>query len=70
MHTMLFTRLSFAILIAAAGCNSPTSPNDASTVQPHGRLSGIVTIGREQCHHLAAAVQECLAFPAVCPGHA
>src|SRR5438105_14712407 len=45
MHTMLFTRLSFAILIAAAGCNSPTSPNDASTVQPHGRLSGIVTIG-------------------------
>jgi len=42
---MLFTRLSFAILIAAAGCNSPTSPNDASTVQPHGRLSGIVTIG-------------------------
>src|ERR1041385_4041988 len=35
-----------ALLVAAAACNSPTAPdNQPSTVQPHGRLAGTVTIG-------------------------
>jgi hypothetical protein len=38
-------RLAFLLLIAAACCHSPTSPNDALVEQPHGRLAGIVTIG-------------------------
>src|SRR6059058_1975426 len=38
-------RIAILLLIAAAACHSPTSPNDALTDQPHGRLSGVVTIG-------------------------
>jgi hypothetical protein len=34
------------LLVSAAACHSPTAPeNQPSTAQPHGRLSGTVTIG-------------------------
>jgi hypothetical protein len=38
-------RLAFFLLITAAACHSPTSPNDMLVEQPHGRLAGTVTIG-------------------------
>lgn len=38
-------RIACLLLIAAAACHSPTSPNDDLAQQPHGRLAGIVTIG-------------------------
>jgi hypothetical protein len=38
-------RIAILLLIAAAACHSPTSPNEALTEQPHGRLAGTVTIG-------------------------
>src|SRR5947209_20423601 len=40
-------RIAIAVLlVAAAACHSPTAPdNQPSTAQPHGRLSGTVTIG-------------------------
>ena len=43
---MKFPRLLFiALALAAAACHSPTSPNDELVQPPHGRLSGLVTIG-------------------------
>lgn len=46
MHRMFIRRyLILALSAALIGCNSPTSPNDAVTDQPHGRLTGTVTIG-------------------------
>ena len=38
-------RVALVALIAATGCSSPTSPSSDPSSQPHGRLSGIVTIG-------------------------
>ena len=35
----------FLLLIAAAACHSPTSPNDELVQLPHGRLAGTVMIG-------------------------
>lgn len=37
--------LLLAFAAAAVACHSPTSPADDLTSQPHGRLSGTVTIG-------------------------
>jgi hypothetical protein len=33
------------LIVFAAGCHSPTSPDEGNTPAQHGRLSGIVTIG-------------------------
>jgi hypothetical protein len=33
------------LILLAAGCHSPTSPNEGTTPAQHGRLSGIVSIG-------------------------
>ena len=37
-------RAAFLLVLFAATCHSPSSPEDPST-RPHGRLSGLVTIG-------------------------
>ncbi len=37
-------RFAVLLLMAAASCHSPTSPEDPSS-KPHGRLSGLVKIG-------------------------
>ena len=34
-----------AVIVALAACHSPSDPNDDLASQPHGRLSGTVTIG-------------------------
>ena len=40
----LLRRVTLLILLFAAACASPTSPEDPSS-RPHGRLSGLVKIG-------------------------
>ena len=40
----LLRRVTLLILLFAAACHSPTSPEDPSS-RPHGRLSGLVKIG-------------------------
>ena len=46
MHKMQPRRYLLLVLCAALiGCSSPTSPDDPVTSQPHGRLTGTVTIG-------------------------
>ena len=45
MHGMPRLRHLLLFALIAAGCSSPTSPSDDPSSQPHGRLSGIVTIG-------------------------
>jgi hypothetical protein len=46
MRKMQPRRYLLLVLCAALiGCNSPTSPDDPVTSQPHGRLTGTVTIG-------------------------
>ena len=40
----LLRRVAFLMLLFAAACHSPTSPEDPSS-RPHGRLSGLVKIG-------------------------
>ena len=39
------TAIVLLVTASIMGCHSPTSPSDSVTVTPHGRLSGIVTIG-------------------------
>lgn len=38
------TTIAILALLAIAACHSPTNPDDSASL-PHGRLSGLVTIG-------------------------
>lgn len=47
-----------AILVLLAACNGSNSPTDPQESQPHGRLSGTVTIG-PNCPGAVTGAQEC-----------